>query len=302
MDLPLTGTYFPLGFPLDLETNSRDAVEAAEESWGGQRQEYDAPPLRMRVVVRPEGYLSQPAAHRKSGSLYSVISDRDNFAQVDLEDLFAAVHVSQMTASDHTWLRWFFVESLAYLMLSQRDIAMAHAGLVARDGLGVMLCGAAAAGKSTLAYACARAAWTYLSDDATALLAESEDRIVLGWPRRIRFRPEATRLFPELERFAARTRPTGKIAIEVVPADLGIRTADRAPVGAIAFLERGAGPPSARRISGDEAVERLLADMPSYGGAVDEMHERAVSRLAAAKAVVLRYESIRDGVDLLSGL
>jgi hypothetical protein len=288
MELPLSRTYFPYGFRLDLETNSRDAIEAAEESWGGQRREFASSPLRMRVVVRPEGDLSQPGMHRKWGSLYAVVSDPQNFAQVDLESLVADVHVSRMTASDHSWLRWFFLESLPYVMLSQRNIAMAHAGLVARDGLGVMLSGASAAGKSTLAYACARSGWTFLADDCTALLSESEERIALGRPRQIRFRPDATRLFPELERFKARARPTGKIAMEASPAELGLRTADRTRVGVVAFLERGAGAPSAQRISGEEAVERLLADMPSYGDEVDAMHERAVSRLATATAVVLR--------------
>jgi len=300
-EAPFTGTYFPLGFRLDLESNSRDAIEAAAESWRGERQEYETEPLRMRVMVRPEGDLSQPGAHRISGHLYSVVSDRENFAQVDLQSLTAAINVSQKTASDHSWLRWFFVESLAYLMLSQRHIAMMHSALVARDGRGVMLSGGSTAGKSTLAYACCRAGWTFLSDDTSCLLLASEEPIALGRPRRIRFRPDATRHFPELDRFTARARPTGKIAIEVDPAELGVATADRARVETVAFLERGTGAPCARRISGDEMIERLLAGMPLYGE-VDEMHERAVGRLAPATALVLRYESIEDGVKLLSAL
>jgi hypothetical protein len=301
LDLSLRGTFYPYGFPLDLETNSRDVLEAAEESWSGQAQAFDTAPMRMRVVVRREGDLSQPATHRKQGHLFCVVSDRDNFAQVDLQALFAAVHVSQQTASDHSWLRWFFVESLAYLMLCQRHIVMLHAAFVARDGAGVMLSGASGAGKSTLAYACARAGWTFLADDTTALLTDSSGLIALGRPRQARFRPDATQHFPEIEPWAARARPTGKIAIEAPTAALSIRTAERATVGAIAFLERG-GSPSARRISGDEAVDRLLADLPIYGEEVDDLHERTVSRLAIVPAHVLRYETIEQGVALLSGL
>jgi hypothetical protein len=301
IDLSLAGTYHPYGFRLDLATNSRDVIEAAEESWKGRQQEFDAAPMRMRVVVRPEGDLSQPATHRKQGHLFCVVSDRDNFAHVDLQALFASVHVSQKTASDHSWLRWYFVESLAYLMLCQRHIAMLHAGLVARNGSGVMLCGASAAGKSTLAYACARAGWTFLSDDTTALLTDSPGLTALGRPRQVRFRPDATRHFPEIEKWAARARPTGKIAIEAPTAELPIVTADRATVGAIAFLERGGGP-SARRISGEEAVERLLTDLPAFGAEVDDLHERAVGRLAVVPAHVLHYDSIEEGVALLSAL
>jgi hypothetical protein len=301
-ELPLTGVFHPMGFRLDLTTNCLDVVEAAEESWPHGAQEFDAPPLTMRVFVTPQGDLAQPGTHRKTGHLYSVVSDRDNFAHVDLNAQFASVHVSRQTASDHTWLRWFFIESLAYLMLNQRHLVMLHAAFVAWNGTGTLLCGASTAGKSTLAYACARAGWTFLSDDCSALLPNSPDRFALGRPRQIRFRPDAPTLFPELDSFVARARPTGKIAIEVPTAALGLRTADGAPVGAIAFVERGPGAAYARPISADETIDRLLAEMPTYGEEVDRIHESAVIRIAAAPAFVLRYETLSQAIDVLSAL
>ncbi len=302
VDLPLTGTFHPLGFRLDLATNSTDVIQAAEEAWSGQRQEFDAPALTMRVVVRPEGPLAQPGVHRKMGHLYSAVSDRDNFAHLDLRQMIANVHISQMTASDHVWLRWFYVESLPYLMLNQRQVVMVHSALVARDGSGVMLCGPSTAGKSTLAYACARAGWTYLSDDCSSLLPNSAERIALGRPRQVRFRPDAPRLFPELEGYLVRARPTGKLAFEVDTSLLGIRTADRTSVDAIVFLERGGGIADVHRISAEDALERLLTDMPSYGEEVDELHERTLRRVTAAPAYRLRYQSIEDAIRLLSAL
>jgi hypothetical protein len=291
-----------MGFRLDLATNSRDVIQSAAESWPGGIQEFDTPPLTMRVVVSPQGDLSQPGAHRKMGHLYSMVSDPYNFAHIDLRAQFASVHVSQQTASDHTWLRWFFVESLAYLMLNQRHVVMLHAAFVARNGDGILLCGASTAGKSTLAYACARAGWTFLSDDCSALLPDSPERVALGRPRQIRFRVDAPILFPELEAFVVRARPTGKIAIEVPTSALGLRTADRAPVGAIAFVERGPGAPHIRSISTTEIIDRLLADLPAYGEEVDRMHEAAIVRLAGAPACVLRYETLPQAIDLLSAL
>src|SRR5205809_924135 len=80
--LPLTGTYYPLGFRLEIATNSRDVIEAAEESWTGQDREFDAPPLIMRVFVQPDGPLSHAGTHRKQGHLYSIVSDAANFAQI----------------------------------------------------------------------------------------------------------------------------------------------------------------------------------------------------------------------------
>jgi hypothetical protein len=127
--------------------------------------------------------------------------------------------------------------------------------------------------------------------------------MAIGRSLQARFRIDAPALFPELEPFAARERPTGKIGIEV---DLGrvagIRTEQRARIDAVTFLERRPGPATMERITGEEAVERLLADMPVYGEDVDELHERTVRRLAGAPAYRACYESIEDGVELISGL
>jgi len=302
VELFLSGTYYPFGFRLDIATNSPEVLAAAEASWGGGGEEFPGATLRMSVVVAPEGGLAQTGTHRKVGHLYSAICDPDNFALVDTERQVAAVHVSQETASDQGRLRWFFVEAIPHMMLCQRQVVMIHAGLVASDGGAVMLCGRSMSGKSTLAYACARAGWTFLSDDCTTLLADSTDRIAMGLPREIRFRADAAQLFPELEGCVARARPTGKLAIEIPTTALDIETGDRAPIRGIAFLERRSGAASARCITGDEAVDRLFAEMATYGPEVDAIHARAVERLAAVPAHILRYDTPDDGVRLLSSL
>src|SRR5581483_11901175 len=98
-------------------------------------------PLRLRILVHPEGPLSGQPVHRMQGHLYSVVADPHNFAHVDAADGFAFVEISQKTAADHVWQRWFFTESLVYMMLSQKYVAATHAACVARNGAGVLLCG-----------------------------------------------------------------------------------------------------------------------------------------------------------------
>lgn len=301
--LDRSGAYYPAGFRVEIATNSRDVLEAAEEAWGPDCPEYACEPLRFRVLVEPEGGLSQLPSHRLHGHLYSIVSDPQNFAHIDLQSQFAFIHVSEKTAEDHSWLRWFFVESTAYVMLAQRYIVPVHAACVARGGRGILLSGASGAGKSTLSYACARAGWTFVTDDATWLLPDHPERVAIGRPRQARFRMDAPGLFPELEGYAARARPNGKIGIEVPLAELPrIRTAGRASISGIVFLERGPGAAGAHEMSGAEAVERLLADMPSYGSAVDAMHERTVGRLAGAPAWRMRYETLEEAISILETL
>jgi hypothetical protein len=300
--LEFQGTYHPAGFHLEIETNSRDVLEAAEESWGHYRAEFPIEPIRFRVLVEREGGLSGIPSHRMQGHLYSIVSDPYNFAHIDLERQFGFFCVSRQTAADHSWLRWFFIESAAYLVLTQRYIVPVHAACIAREGRGVLLSGASGAGKSTLSYACARAGWTFLADDATWLLPGA-GRMALGRPRQARFRLDAPNLFPELENYMARARPNGKVSIEVPLADFPeIRTADRAPVAGIVFLDRRPGAAGIEELSGADAVDRMLADLPSYAEAVDALHERTVRQLADTPAWQMRYESLEDAIRMLGTL
>jgi len=280
-ELPLAATYFPLGFRAEISTNSRDVLAAAEESWRDQTPRFPCEPLRLRVLVHPEGPLAASPVHRMQGHLYSVIADPLNFAHVDAASQFAFVEVSQATASDHVWLRWFFTESLVYMMLAQRYVAAAHAACVARNGAGVLLCGASGAGKSTLSYACARAGWTFVTDDCTFLLADSDDRIAIGKPRQARFRLDSPELFPELAGYGARVRPTGKVGIEVPVAELpAIRTADTVPIARVVLLERGPGALPERSVATVQELLRDLRAAPRVGVAGLTVVVRELRRLA----------------------
>jgi hypothetical protein len=301
--LPLTGTYFPAGFRLNIATNSRDVLEAAEESWGLNRQEFASEPLEFRIVVQPAGELAQQPTFRMQRHLCSIVSDAHNYAVGDPQAWFASIWISEKTAADHAWLRWFYVESLAYLMLALRYVVPLHAACVARDGSGILLCGESGAGKSTFSFACARAGWTYLSDDCTWLLAESKDRIALGRPHQMRLRDDGPLLFPELESYPTSARPSGKLTIEVPTAAFPqIQTASRCLIGGLVFLDRRGGAPRRETIPSSEAVDRLLCDLPTYGPEVDAMHERAVRSLQGLPAWLLHYESLEDGIRLLQEL
>jgi hypothetical protein len=304
LELPLTGTYFPAGFRLNIATNSRDVLEAAEESWRLSRHEFEGEPLEFRVVVEPAGELAPQPTFRMQRHLLSIVSDSHNYAIGDPQAWFVAVWISAKTAADHAWLRWFYVESLAYLLLAQRYVVPLHAACVARDGAGILLCGESGAGKSTFSFACARAGWTYLSDDCTWLLAESKDRIAIGRPHQMRFRDDSPRIFPELEGYRTSARPNGKLTIEVPMAAFPqIQTASRCPIGGLVFLDRrGGGRPRCESLPPGEAIDRLLCDLPTYGAEVDAMHERAIRSLQGLPAWCLHYESLEDGIRLLQEL
>ena len=51
LELPLLKTYHPLGFSLEIATNSEQVLLAAEESWGHFRKIWAEPAVQLRVVV-----------------------------------------------------------------------------------------------------------------------------------------------------------------------------------------------------------------------------------------------------------
>jgi len=304
IDLPLAATCYPVGFRLDIATNSRDVLEAAAESWGPYGPEFECPPLELRIVVRPEGDLASEPSFRSQGHYFSIVSDRDNFASYDSKAMCGYCFVSARTAADHTWFRYFFLETMVYMLLAQRYVVPLHAACVARKGSGFLLCGASGAGKSTLAYACARAGWTYVADDSTLLLPDADDCMAIGRPHLVRLRDDAAKLFPELADYSPRPRPNGKLSIEVpLSAFPEIQTAAHCRIGCVVFLERKSGGATrAEALPRGEAVETLLRDMPSYGEEVRAMVEKTVQRLQLVPAYRMQYDALDDALDLLSKL
>jgi HPr Serine kinase C-terminal domain len=302
IDLPFQRAYYPFGFRLDLASNSRDVLDAAEENWGMYEPEYDDSPLTVRVLVQPGNELSPQPVHRLQGHLYSAVASRENYALIDLDALFAYAWVTERTVADHAWFRWFYLELLAGTTLAQRHAVPMHAACLERNGVGVLLWGPSGMGKSTLAYACARAGWTFVADDSTILPQNRCDCVVTGKPHQARFREDAPRLFPEFDGYVTRARPTGKLSIEVPMASFaGIRTAVRCEVKRMVFLDRGKGG-GLDNIGVDSALEQMMQDSRSYGEETQARHERALRRLLHAPMYRLKYERSQDAIEALESL
>jgi hypothetical protein len=305
VSLPIRRTFCPLGFPLEIATNSAEVIEAARESWGSFPREFARTPIRIRVVVEDGG--SDPApepTYRSQHELLLIVSDRSNFACCDLRSRFGWCHISTNMLADRGWFRWFFLEAMVYVLLGQDDVVAVHAACVARNGRGVLLCGASGAGKSTLAFACAQAGWTYVSDDATLLLQGSRDREAIGKPHQFRFRPEAVELFPEIEGHAACIKPNGKPTVEVpIGALPQIATASRCRIERVVFLNRRSGSGVlVRPLPSQEALDRLLRELPAYSDEVWRRHRDTVATLLSAPAYELQYKNFEQAIPLLSDL
>jgi hypothetical protein len=209
-ELSLRRLYYPLGFPLEVQTNSRKIIEAATEAWGLFSQSFDMPPMRLALGVK-EAVETEPWPQKSTFAarehLLAIIIDPDNFVMCDFQQAFSFGWITPALAADSALLRYRLLTPAAMMMAEHLALAPLHGALIARNDRGVLLCGDSFAGKSTLAYAAARAGWTYITDDGTFLVRDRSDRYAVGNSHFIRFREDARELFPELANSRRRNDP-----------------------------------------------------------------------------------------------
>lgn len=298
-ELPLHHTFYPLGFPLEIQTNSVEVIAAASEGWGAFQQMFFEPPVRLCLGVMEGNGDALPleSVVRSRGHLMSIVADSENFVMCDFDRGFAFGWVTENTAADHPLLRYRFLLAGGETLVEQRAFASLHGALVVRDGSGVMLAGESFAGKSTLAYACARAGWTYVSDDGAFLVRAREDRYTIGDPYSIRFRPDAPQLFPELADRLPTVRPNGKVAIEILTAELDLKIAPGCQVDHVVCLNRER---PCRAHLQQVPKERILEDWAQYASygtqEVREAQRRCHERMLGAQLWEMQYSDLDEAV------
>jgi hypothetical protein len=305
MELPLRETFYPLGFAVEILTNDQKVLEAAEESFGHVRTCRAGTPLRVRIGISDGADSGTPPepTRREYNHLYSLVADVENQALLDLKTCTSFVWLKRSAVNNRLYLRYNFLEKIVYLLLGSSVVTDLHAACVGRNGRGILLCGDSGAGKSTLAYACARAGWTYTSDDTSYLLNSSEIPIVIGHAHRVRFRPAAKDLFPELRDHEITPRMEGKPSIEVPVSRLPLlSTASDATVHAIVYLNRfPEGEGRLVRLPEGTATKRMCMELYS-AGEIRARHEKLLEIFLGTPTYELRYCHLDDGIEQLDAL
>jgi hypothetical protein len=307
--LSLRRMFYPLGFPTEFRTNSAEVMSQAGELWSKFEKRFDTTPVRIDVHVVDGGGEQCPPTpeNRFTLPLLITVADQDNYSVANLDQSSTQITISRETERHAAYFQYFFLHAAPMCHIATRYATPVHAGCVQLDGRGLLLCGDSGAGKSSLSYACARAGWTYITDDATFLLSEDsqagESRLVTGNCHQVRFRPSAAELFPEVEGLDLTPRATGKPSIELLTAPMkNIVCAQTADIDYLVFLNRRApGPPELRRYRTD--VARYFLRQVLYGSAESlAVQYQAIERLLTAEIFELRYTDLDWAVDRLETL
>ena len=303
-DLVIQGTVYPFGFPLEIRTNSDEVMRQYHEMWGSFERRHEISPIVVEVQVVETSSADCPPAptYRLALPLMMDVADQDNYAIVDVVRSTARIVISQ-AALRHPLYAQYFLLGAPGCCVSARYVTPVHAACVELDGRGILLCGDSGAGKSTLAYACARGGWTYVSDDGSYLLNGGTKRLVTGDCYRVRFRPTAAEIFPELQGLELTPRAAGKASIELPTAPMKhIARAQTTRVDAIVFLNRRSqGPPALVPYS--KEVARCYMRQTLFGTPeMRAVQHKAIEQLLAIGVHELRYSSLDWAIDRLRRL
>jgi hypothetical protein len=306
VELPFHARFYPLGFPLDIATNSQLVVEGVAESWRCFPKVFDAPLIRLRVAVQhgdQAAPLPPEPVSRAQEHLLTMVAGSDNFAICDMAGAFGFCWLTAAVASDRDYMRYHFLDSMVYAPLEYQRLTSVHAACVALNGRGLLLSGGSGAGKSCLAFACAKSGWSFIADDGSALVRGSDDNLAIGNPYHIRFRESAIALFPELSEVPRSTTRNGEVSIEVSTSNLPIRSARSCQIERVVFLERGESECAELvPIGADEAARRLESELPFFGEQAHQSRLASLRRLLRLNACALRYGDLDSAVRTLAEL
>lgn len=234
------GCWYPMGRAARIASNCETVLSIADSLWRDFPRLSDAAPVKLKIEVagaRATSPRSAPAPCY-ADRLISIVESPENFAIADMTAGEGVVRISRDVVEDAAWFTYHFLEPIVYVLLGARHFTMVHAASVALDGAAVLLCGPSGAGKTCLAYACARRGWSFLSGDATQLARDASAPMAIGRPFSMRLRYSAKTLFPELRDCLARMRPNGKCDLELDTRRLGLSVSVHADAAATIFLTR----------------------------------------------------------------
>ena len=303
---PLQATFYPLGVPVRVVSNCSSVLDTARDEWQHWTRILNVPPVSLRFDVSTDetDSLPPPVVFSPAHDLPKWTSDAKNHAWGDTHGRVVRANITQRVARDAAWLLYHFLDPMALQTITALHLAPIHASCVARDGRGILLCGDSHAGKTSLAYACARHGFTYVSDDASFLIRNrAAERVVVGNPHWIRLRPEATKFFPELADHPTAVRGNGKTMIRIATQSRpDLSTSATAPIDRIVFLRRDSKSPA--KISRlDPKIVRAWVDQFFYKWdreVIFAQREAFGTLLAGVRVQALEYSDLEAAVDVLS--
>ena len=279
-------------------------MEIARSEWNRWVPIFNDAPVKLHIEVSNAAReISRTVILHAHRHLFALAADYENVFTFDTQSRSGAGWVTRGAIEDEAWFRYHFLDAVVYQAIALLCFTPIHGACVARNGRGALLCGDSQAGKSSLAYACARRGWTYVTDDASWLIRRrAAERLVVGNAHQMRLRPDAARIFPELGDRTPVLRGNGKLTLEIWTESLpSVRTAVSVAVERMVFLRRVA-EGAAVLTPFDKREARDWAERVFYGWDPEVAAEQSRNLEQLLEGVTvegLEYSDLEGAVDVL---
>jgi hypothetical protein len=212
------------------------------------------------------------------------------FATIGTHELFVfdlfrkqvAGAVSQASASDPTFWSSHWLPITVGVMGTTVGVVPVHSACLDLDGKALLIAGASGAGKSTLSVALAHCGFSLISDDWTYVSQEAAALMVHGIDAPVKLLPDAIQYFPEFSGRTPKTWFNGELAFEIEHEEFCSGSAPlRSRPHWLLFLER-------RSKSGCSFVPCSAQDAQAFFESSAERLPDQVPEASVARSAVIR--------------
>src|SRR5436853_62773 len=111
-------TFYPLGFPVVVKSNSEAVLKAAHLEWDSWTPEFSEPPILLTFNVSSERpALPETSEFHAHGHQFTFIADAKNAGVCDTNTHTGAAWITAAAAEDAAYLRYRFLEGMALEMI-----------------------------------------------------------------------------------------------------------------------------------------------------------------------------------------
>jgi hypothetical protein len=202
---------------------------------------------------------------------------------IDLRQRRVISTFSPAMARDSSYWKCVLLPILLGVTSASLGITPLHCACLVRGGHGLILGGAAGAGKSTLAVTLALNNFAFLSDDWTYFSRSGSRAQAWGLPTPVKLLPDAVKYFPQLTEAQIATSLNGELAYEVDPVEVfGVDRSLFCEPKWLVFVERTdwAGT-FFKLISSDDAFRRFAGELEELPADISNVRKQQLQTIRA---------------------